>query len=575
MLRFMLISLLFMSLSGSVFAQTTGLIIYPNEFLGYIRIENGEKEYVLHNQGEPITYLLPQDKCFGISGDGRYIGVFNQGESSIDIFYSLRNELIATNIWIDKIFDYCGLIWDSDNKTIRVLKSVDPFIFHQFYFDGINLTALPDVISSTPSVYPPLPNRLPQIFQNFIYPSPNPTIFLYQRCNSGETEQWGDDVICTGGSDLVIYDVDLEQDLETLDVNTAFVIGKRFDPSSPRRYELVSGRVVEWSLDGQYLAFGDCGKSVFYIECEILIYDTLTDSYIETYDLTYNQNIWRRMQWSDNNILMLWISRPFSEEYVFNHNGDLNFFLFAHVDEGLFINSRGIFDSMPQQVIFAPDARAIAFRGKERINPEQPYNVGAYPYSADLILISTTTGEHTVIDTDVTEIITWRSICDFTVSDATSLISTMQTEPYSVICLDENVTYTLTAPLPTITGDITIIGNGAQIVMTGTGRVFDVASTGGLTLKNITVSGGNAVQGGAIYNAGELTLENVMLDNNSATDGGAIYNVGNLEMDGGALQNNTAVNFGGGIYNLGELDVDGVNIRDNDAPEGSGVYQGE
>jgi|GEM_PF-960347 len=135
--------------------------------------------------------------------------------------------------------------------------------------------------------------------------------------------------------------------------------------------------------------------------------------------------------------------------------------------------------------------------------------------------------------------------------------------------------FELTAPLPTITGDITVIGNGAQIVMTGTGRVFDVASTGGLTLKNITVSGGNAVQGGAIYNAGDVTLENVVLDNNSATDGGAIYNVGNLEMDGGAIQNNTATNFGGGIYNLGEMDVDGVNIRDNNAPEGSGVYQGE
>jgi len=145
----------------------------------------------------------------------------------------------------------------------------------------------------------------------------------------------------------------------------------------------------------------------------------------------------------------------------------------------------------------------------------------------------------------------------------------------NVICLSPNATYTLTAPLPTITGDITVIGNGAQIVMTGAGRVFDVASTGGLTLKNITVSGGNAVQGGAIYNAGDLTLENVVLDNNSATDGGAIYNVGNLEMDGGAIQNNTATNFGGGIYNLGEMDVDGVNIRDNDAPEGSGVYQGE
>jgi len=146
--------------------------------------------------------------------------------------------------------------------------------------------------------------------------------------------------------------------------------------------------------------------------------------------------------------------------------------------------------------------------------------------------------------------------------------------PYT-ICLSPNATYTLTAPRPTITGDITVIGNGAQIVMTGAGRVFDVASTGGLTLKNITVSGGNAVQGGAIYNAGDLTLENVVLENNSADDGGAIYNVGNLEMDGGAIQNNTATNFGGGIYNLGELDVDGVNIRDNDAVEGSGVYQGE
>jgi len=160
------------------------------------------------------------------------------------------------------------------------------------------------------------------------------------------------------------------------------------------------------------------------------------------------------------------------------------------------------------------------------------------------------------------------------VSDFANFIE-MANANTSMNIFDVRGDFELTAPLPTVTGDITLIGNGAQIVMTGTGRVFDVASTGGLTLKNITVSGGNAVQGGAIYNAGDVTLENVVLDNNSATDGGAIYNVGNLEMDGGAIQNNTATNFGGGIYNLGEMDVDGVNIRDNNAPEGSGVYQGE
>ncbi|HRF94617.1 MAG TPA: hypothetical protein PLZ51_05480, partial [Aggregatilineales bacterium] len=123
----------------------------------------------------------------------------------------------------------------------------------------------------------------------------------------------------------------------------------------------------------------------------------------------------------------------------------------------------------------------------------------------------------------------------------------------NTICLAPNSTYTLTAPLPNVTGDITIIGNGATLTMTGGAQIFNVAETGGLTLKDVTVSGGVAVQGGAIFNAGTLVLENVTLENNSATDGGAIYNTGSLTMRGGAIQNNTATNFGGGIYNVGEI----------------------
>ncbi len=181
----------------------------------------------------------------------------------------------------------------------------------------------------------------------------------------------------------------------------------------------------------------------------------------------------------------------------------------------------------------------------------------------------------------MTEIITWRSICDFTVADTASLIATMQSEPYSVICLDENTTYTLTEPLPDITGDITIIGNGATITMTGQNRIFNVlynqqwSRNGSLTLKNVTLSGGIADGGGAIYNAGDLTLENVTLQNHTAVRGGAIYNIGNLVMNGGVIQNNTASEFGGGIYNLGDMQLDGVTIRQNTAPQGSGVYQGQ
>jgi WD40 repeat protein len=141
--------------------------------------------------------------------------------------------------------------------------------------------------------------------------------------------------------------------------------------------------------------------------------------------------------------------------------------------------------------------------------------------------------------------------------------------------------FELTAPLPDITGDITIIGNGATITMTGGNRIFNVlynqqwSRNGSLTLKNVTLSGGIADEGGAIYNAGDLTLENVTLQNHSAVRGGAIYNTGNLVMNGGVIQNNTATEFGGGIYNLGDMQLDGVTIRQNTAPEGSGVYQGQ
>jgi len=152
----------------------------------------------------------------------------------------------------------------------------------------------------------------------------------------------------------------------------------------------------------------------------------------------------------------------------------------------------------------------------------------------------------------------------------------------NTICLSPNATYTLSATLPSITGEITIIGNGATINMTGQGRVFDVGQSGVLHLKNVAISSiplpepnPDGIMRGGINNAGNLILENVTLQNNSAVRGGAIYNTGVLNMDGGAIQNNSASEFGGGIYNVGEMNLNGVNIRENDAPEGSGVYQGE
>ncbi|HRF98729.1 MAG TPA: hypothetical protein PLZ51_26150, partial [Aggregatilineales bacterium] len=96
-------------------------------------------------------------------------------------------------------------------------------------------------------------------------------------------------------------------------------------------------------------------------------------------------------------------------------------------------------------------------------------------------------------------------LCDFVAQDSASLENILpQANNFNEeaqICLTENGQYDLTAPLPTITGDITIIGNGARITMIGEGQIFTVGESGNLTLKNVTLSGGDGVQGNVIDEA--------------------------------------------------------------------------
>ncbi len=55
-------------------------------------------------------------------------------------------------------------------------------------------------------------------------------------------------------------------------------------------------------------------------------------------------------------------------------------------------------------------------------------------------------------------------------------------------------------------------------------RLFRVDSAGDLTLRNITISGGNANQGAAIHSSGNLTMEDCVLKDSAATlEGGGIH----------------------------------------------------
>ena len=95
-------------------------------------------------------------------------------------------------------------------------------------------------------------------------------------------------------------------------------------------------------------------------------------------------------------------------------------------------------------------------------------------------------------------------------------------------------------------GNLAIIGegDGATIDANSKGRVLNVASGANVTIKDITLKGGNATSGGCIYmNSGSsVTIKTgtSITGNNASQKGGGIYSDGGtLTINGGTISSNT------------------------------------
>jgi len=138
--------------------------------------------------------------------------------------------------------------------------------------------------------------------------------------------------------------------------------------------------------------------------------------------------------------------------------------------------------------------------------------------------------------------------------------------------------------LPSITSTITINGHQSAIRRQGSDpfRIVHVASTGILTLKQLSVENGlataNVLQGigGGILNHGGLTLEGSTVSGNTATDnGGGIFNYlsSTATLTNSTVSGNIASSNGGGIYNSNSTaTLTNSTVSDNTASYGAGIY---
>jgi hypothetical protein len=131
--------------------------------------------------------------------------------------------------------------------------------------------------------------------------------------------------------------------------------------------------------------------------------------------------------------------------------------------------------------------------------------------------------------------------------------------------------------LPVITSLLTITGQGAETTIIERDahapafRLLQVATTGSLTLKRLTLRSGRALfDGGGIYNHGTLLISHSTITNNEGDSGGGIYNQGTLDIRHSTFTNNLVAFGGGGIYNAGSVHLTHSTLTDNVGGHGGG-----
>ena len=189
------------------------------------------------------------------------------------------------------------------------------------------------------------------------------------------------------------------------------------------------------------------------------------------------------------------------------------------------------------------------------------------------------------------------------VGDLRYCITAADADPGSAIQFGVSGTITLSQPLPDLDADVSINGPGASALTvqrnyasgTPAFRIFTVDSGVTASISGLTLSFGNAKNGGGIYNAGTLTVSDSAVTYNTATEvgGGGIKNVGTLTVIDSMITSNR-VSYsdgadhgrGGGIDNDNQLTVINSTLEWNsvDGPSwsvpqpatggGGGIYNG-
>ena len=169
----------------------------------------------------------------------------------------------------------------------------------------------------------------------------------------------------------------------------------------------------------------------------------------------------------------------------------------------------------------------------------------------------------------------------------TAAITQANTDGGGVIRLSSDCVYAIAEPAtaneayPVITSDVTIVGGKSTTIARDPKaatqfRVLTVDATGSLTLRKVSIEGGDSAGlGGGISNAGTLAVKDVTFRNNKAGNGGGLHNAtgATATVSKSSFVLNSTTGVGGGAFiNSGVATVKKSFIANNNAPiNGGGI----
>lgn len=384
------ISTLITGLAWSVHAQSP--LIATDDILIYLRARGQQGQYVRLSSTFQQVYNLPMDKCSLRSLDATYVAESPLPNKSGDLIVRRLDTqaIIIQTPWRAE-WDACYINWSTDTVlTIRQHGTQQDF----FYFDVSSGTLTPVSNPYVPPQYPSLPGWIPSIPTNFILPSPQAQVYLYERCTGLQTDPSGH--VCASKSDFVIYDAIQQDVLHVLQQPNGDRIRGYVGTYPPPDRDPGSYPAAAWSASGRYLAFQRYAVNP-YDYFTLSVYDVTSGQYenIDWMNPELDKN--RALEWSpQGNKLAFWTIGRFGE-YQNNDNYDtLRTPVIFDAETGQFTICDQPFDIDAEHAgkafTWSPDGQTLVFVDANK----------------NLIDMNVSSGITTILDSQVDSVILWK-----------------------------------------------------------------------------------------------------------------------------------------------------------------------